>query len=500
MASCIVHIGMHKTGSTSIQQSLNGYSDCSCLYARIGNDANHSLAIFSLFSDHPEKHPLHGGKNSNIGAVRDYVNRMHKELKRAILAANGRSLILSGEDITTLRQAELIKLRDYFKKHFGEIVVVGYVRPPAEYMASAFQERVKGGSVINLKLEQTYPQFRRIFSKFDHVFGRNNVKLWKFDPKFFPSGCVVQDFCKRLGIDFPVKRISRANDSLSRQAVTFLFIYRKFGKAYNAETMMGGEGHRLGKLLEATGRDKFRFSPDILLPELKKNRADIEWMEARLGQPLNELLNDHQPGDVRDESDLLHVSPLMFDGLLKLLGNHAPNIHRNETPQEIALLVHALRCLNASDIEGCKNVSTSAPLLENCSDEIESITLLRQWKSKLLRLVVARKALHAVSQNGSLKPNLTRRGDVEMKLIELLKLLKNENPKLLPNFPEEKAVALLRAAFVQLRKQIDEMSDGILLVPGLGNFKIAVVEREKDGKKVTNKHIVFRPSNPKEKI
>ena len=27
MSTCIIHVGMHKTGTTSIQQSLNGYSD-----------------------------------------------------------------------------------------------------------------------------------------------------------------------------------------------------------------------------------------------------------------------------------------------------------------------------------------------------------------------------------------------------------------------------------------------------------------------------------------
>ena len=53
MKRCIIHIGMHKTGSTSIQRSLQGYRDDRFQYARLGKTANHSLAMYSLFAADP---------------------------------------------------------------------------------------------------------------------------------------------------------------------------------------------------------------------------------------------------------------------------------------------------------------------------------------------------------------------------------------------------------------------------------------------------------------
>jgi len=85
-----------------------------------------------------------------------------------------------------------------------------------------------------------------------------------------------------------------------------------------------------------------------------------------------------------------------------------------------------------------------------------------------------------------------------MKPIELVKLIKQENPELLAELPDKKAASLIRAFFYQLGMQINAMEEGILKVPGFGNFRIILVEKEKDGQKITTKRIVFRPIKAKE--
>jgi hypothetical protein len=149
--------------------------------------------------------------------------------------------------------------------------------------------------------------------------------------------------CARLGIDLPQDRIIRVNESLSRQAVALLYSYRKFGKQLGSASMTAVEGQRLGASLAACGTDKFRFSPDLIRPILEENRADIAWMEARLGDSLHENLGDHQPLDVREESDLLTPDPDAVSGLIMLLGDAAPVGNRGGTPEEVASLVHAPR-------------------------------------------------------------------------------------------------------------------------------------------------------------
>ena len=143
MNSCIVHIGMHKTGSSSIQHSLRNFKDAQFVYAALGEDANHSLAIFTAFGTQPERHPLHRKADRGPIALRDYAERVRGVLERSISVAQGRTLIISGEDISVLGEDELQRMRDFLEARFDSVTVVGYIRPPAGFMASSFQQLVK---------------------------------------------------------------------------------------------------------------------------------------------------------------------------------------------------------------------------------------------------------------------------------------------------------------------------------------------------------------------
>lgn len=441
MTHCIIHIGMHKTGSTSIQESLRGFSDQKFLYPVLGNAANHSLAIYSLFGTHGSRHHLHRASGRDAAAVRAYNRAIEADLEKAIEEARGRTLLISGEDISVLPRHDLEKLRDYFRVRMDAIEIVGYVRSPAGFMASGFQQRVKGGLGEWAGPEQIYRGYRESFGKFDEVFGRENVHLWKFDPKTFPGGCAVRDFCSRLGIDLPAQRILRLNESLSRQAVALLYIYRKFGRKFGATTLRGTESQNLGKVLSALGEDKFRFSPDVIRPILEKYRSDIEWMEARLGQSLHEDLGEHYPGDVRDETDLIQVDPSTVSGLLALLGEHAPEGVKGETPEEVARLVHALR------------------------------------------------AKHS--------PGGERHGEaLRVDAADLVRQLRRDAPGLFRGVPAGRAEALLRSAFDCIRDSLTGGENMVVNCQGLGQFRVKRVSGESRKNAMDRTRIDFYRAGP----
>src|SRR4051794_36624156 len=129
MNRCIIHIGMHKTGSTSIQRSLDGFEDDRFLYARLGGYGNHSLPIYSLFASNSERHHLHRTAGRSSEAVRAHNNSVRKDLDRSVAEACGRTLLISGEDIGAVPKPDLPKLRNYFQKRFDHLTIVGYVRP-----------------------------------------------------------------------------------------------------------------------------------------------------------------------------------------------------------------------------------------------------------------------------------------------------------------------------------------------------------------------------------
>lgn len=341
MNRCIIHIGMHKTGSTSIQNRLFGLKSDHFVYAALGSDANHSLPIYSAFGTAPERHHVHRAHGRSEDVVRAYVEQVLVDLDRSASAARGRTLLISGEDIGSLPPASLVKLHDYVRSRFDNVTIVGYVRPPAALMGSVFQERVKHATLITFDPARMYRNYKASFTKFDEVFGVGSVRLWKFEPGLFPGGCVVRDFCRRLGIPIPGGRTIRLNESLPRQAVAVLYTYSKLGGPFGAKSLTGGEGMNLG--LAIGGKTKFRLSPDVVRPILEANRADVEWMEERLGQPLGEDLNASHPDDIRDESDLLRPDPATVRKIMSLLGPAAPKGVKGETAEEIVVLVQALR-------------------------------------------------------------------------------------------------------------------------------------------------------------
>ena len=89
-------------------------------------------------------------------------------------------------------------------------------------------------------------------------------------------------------------------------------------------SMTGPQNVELVKRLASIGSTKFRFSPDAVRPVLEKNRADIDWMERRLGAALHENLGEPLAGDVYDEMDLLRPEPAAVSMLMALLDEAAP--------------------------------------------------------------------------------------------------------------------------------------------------------------------------------
>jgi hypothetical protein len=450
MTRCIIHIGMHKTGSTSLQRSLDGFRNDRFVYADLSRDPNHSLAIFSAFSANPARHHLHSTRDD--AGVNAYIRKIRRELERSISATHGRTLLISGEDIGVLPARDLAPLKDFFRERFDDVMIVGYVRPPAGFITSSFQERVKNGSVTSLAIDSFYRNYQTSFEKFDEVFGRENVHLWKFDPTRFPGGCVVQDFCARLGIAFPSERIVRMNESLSRRAVAMLYTYRKLGPQVGAPRMRGRFAMTLGNLLGDAG-GKFRFSPDTLRPVLEKNRADTEWMEARLGESLGEDLGENRPGDVHDETDLLRPDPATAAALLSLLGGAEPEGIKGETSEEVALLVHALRM-------------TRVP-------EDPELT--------------------AAAAKGQAGP-VAAPPAVSMPISQLIDEMQRSDPAALNGIPRSEAQALVRNVFRHMGAALAKSDEGVVAYPGLGRFRVRKVEREVDGKKVAEIRIGFQPA------
>lgn len=308
MKRCWIHIGMHKTGTTSVQVNLAKVKNPKgWRFLTVGGSPNMGQALYAMFSPEPHKFHWFVKRGKTAEEVAEEGARLRRRLRKAIRRCDRENIIISGEALSLVEDEGIVALREFLKPLCDEVRIIGYVRSPMAFRMSIFQQQMKHGkdtfNVADIKL-----RYRKKFGKFDEAFGRENVILRKFDPASFTHQCIVADFCEQIGIEpLPRDEISRANESLSREACGILYAYRKFGPGYGVGESVIRENIRVIAPLLAMRGAKFKVSEAIVKVGLDLEKKDIRWMEKRLGASLREDLKDDGT-EVASEEDLLTVS------------------------------------------------------------------------------------------------------------------------------------------------------------------------------------------------
>lgn len=337
-----IHIGMNKTGSSSIQETLQTSLDDSVWeYIKIGSP-NHGGAMLVMF-----KKDFYSSKLNKASETRNEIETRKKNIANKLIDkirnSNKKKFILSGETILLLSETELEEMRDFFQRLCGNIIILGYVRSPASFNQSAFQQRLKSFNG-QVNIHNVYPMYEQLFEKFYHVFGISNVLLWKFDPKKFPENDVVVDFCQKLGFQIQKKSIKRVNESLTREAIALLYVYRKFYPELEIGKKNIRENEKLIDYLRGIGSSKFKVSSKLMQPIIDEHSKDIAWMEQRLGESLREVIDNENAID--SERDLEEIAIKNVYELEKYIDKKwlSDNIHR-ESVEGVAQIVRSLRLM-----------------------------------------------------------------------------------------------------------------------------------------------------------
>ncbi len=337
MKTCIIHVGMHKTGTTSIQKSLFDFEDSSFYYARIGGGPNHSIPVFNLFSENARAYKR--SHRLTAGDMLRQTSITETELLDSFEAAGDRNMIISGEAIGVLKKRRLEALRNWLTPHFDAVSIIAYVRPPLGYMSSAFQQKVRGGAIWSLASRKLYRSYRGSFEKFDEVFGQSSVSLRLFERDALVQGDVVADFCATIGLELPAERAVKANESSPRDGICLRAQYNRYCHENGFVPSRG----RIGPVLTAIdklGSEKFRLSPLLLAPIVEANQQDIDWINARMGVNFGVDDGESGPYDITSEEDLLAPVPGAREVLLGLFDA----FHMSRPPEDMpdGGLVHIL--------------------------------------------------------------------------------------------------------------------------------------------------------------
>lgn len=336
----IIHAGMHKTGSSSIQRTFSTL-DSTDLHYLDWRSANHSAMIPLLFHDRPERY--HGFKSK--GRAREHLleerafwmNRLVEQMQ----SGEHERVLLSAEYLSGREDDTTTAIADFFRNHSSDIRVIAYVRPPISFMQSAFQQRVRFGRVEALQVERLWPRYKDRFEKFDRLFGRDAVTLRKYSPECLEGGDVVLDLASQIGVSIPPEATVRANVSTSLEAIALIFAQRRLGGG--VERGFAGapkKNSRFAEAISRIGTQKLAFAPSLTEPVVQAFRGDVEWMEERLGQPL--LDDPPSTGrQIASEEDLLAVAEENRDALEEIL----IEMIRRDEPEPHGRLVRNLNLL-----------------------------------------------------------------------------------------------------------------------------------------------------------
>ncbi|MCA0873439.1 hypothetical protein LCL97_21625 [Seohaeicola saemankumensis] len=321
-----LHIGMHKTASTSIQVSLRQLADGTTRYARLGAP-NHSVALLRMFDDAlVAKARARAAEDDDGGAgARDRVAAALEDS----LQSPERNLILSGEGLTRMSPEGIARMQAYLAPRCREIRVLAYVRDPAGFAPSAWQQRIKGG-LPDFRVPT--PNYRARFEGFIDVFGRAAVEFVRFAPKSFRNGCIITDFCDRVGVDVSQIERHHVGSSMSGEAAALLMLWNRQQKRVTPRTRAASTS--LQAVLKEAFPGKFSFSPELIAAHL--DQADCDWMEAQAGFALADPANPAASGAViGGEDDLMALARGAVPRLEALLDGRGIAAPAEATPEAL---------------------------------------------------------------------------------------------------------------------------------------------------------------------
>lgn len=218
MKTAIVHIGAHKTGSTSIQSSLrHSQEQLLAQGIRYFNDYNRRVQLLSLGLRRRALPPVKSGYTS-LAEAEAASRDTWKKLARTVLGQPEPITVLSEEALMRIKAPhELAKL---LYRIFDRVFIVAYVRDPISRFPSSIDQWVREGRSSDhcLARRALVPPVLHKLLRYEEAFGASFLIVRNFDPANRHGGSPSSDFAHVLSriVGRPVMMTDagKANESL----------------------------------------------------------------------------------------------------------------------------------------------------------------------------------------------------------------------------------------------------------------------------------------------
>lgn len=238
-----LHIGLQKTGTTAIQQTLwknrDNLREQGFLYPSFLGTNHTKLALFTV-----EEKGLENLKALNRiddhdypDFIKSFPNVFFEKIKEEVNSSKERvyKLILSNEHLSArvIHSHEVKKIHDLLKAFSSNTVLIIYLRRQDNFALSLYSQAVKGGTSLEFhdwyEGEKVYWDWYTLISLWSSVFGKEKVIIRIYDD-IGENKNVVDDFFDAVeiskdGIDLSYNNVNKALGFIQIQYLRILNQY-----------------------------------------------------------------------------------------------------------------------------------------------------------------------------------------------------------------------------------------------------------------------------------
>lgn len=348
----IIHLGLHKTGTTSIQRTLrknhNALLNNGIAYPQLTiatfKPANHSWPIINLVSDKPSLYHLN--IRHRIKQIEISTSNSSNLNELQSLSSTSRTLLISAEGISNLDTPHLERLKKLIESIADQEATFEFhyfKRDIGNYITSVVQERLKGGTLEQsifdgLNASKMSNDYLRI-DALKRTFPQSIITEHSFEEACKYKRGLEQYFLEKVvGYKQSYKSVKMSNESLSAQSYELIQNYISNSNQYQEVPLSGSDYQKNIHLLSMVSGDKFRL-----------NHRHVKGITALDNKHLLEenILSSHvkQPEDCWEKFDfnstckhLIIVNNECRKISLKYLSNVALNF-KNNSPTTSAKII-----------------------------------------------------------------------------------------------------------------------------------------------------------------
>lgn len=316
----ILHIGFPKTATTSIQKTLFGNDKAAQYCYPRSWSRNHGPVLLQMFINESYGDIfsfLYTAHNLDANVSQKTKDRHKAKLIHDIRLASAETLILSAEILSAFPEQALLELKSFLftvcQSEQINISVVAYVRNPISIITSLFQQLVHSAYYLSMtgieRVSEINARHDMGLSNFIHVFGKENVKLFKFeDALLHPYGPV--GFFYETCLAFELSEIEqlviqKSNERCSQIAIDICLYMNEHVPMFHGWRLSGdrilGDLKLLAGNISGVG---FQLPKEILYSHLDKCKQQLEYLLTTFNI---EYVSNKIKYDIENDTTISHV-------------------------------------------------------------------------------------------------------------------------------------------------------------------------------------------------